>query len=277
MRGSGEDAVVLWAITEAVAADTLALFRSWLPLENRPERSVLSSPGAPRDRVLAGGLLRLALSRELAMAPPGIELARDRLGKPHLAGEARSRAGPLAFSVSYSGGAAACVVHRGLQAGIDLESTARALPPPEIRETFLTPRERAYLEALRPERRDEGFLRLWTLKEAYLKARGVGLAVRPGSVGFRLPSSPREIPTLEEAAPEGRAPDPGASKGETGAPDLVFFQDRLPPRWIVAVAAPRALARLSFENLLGHQDGSPVTRVISSVPSCASGPPGTPV
>ena len=64
--------------------------------------------------------------------------------------------------------------------------------------------EKAALAELPQERQSEAFLRLWTAKEAYLKALGVGLrrepseiCIRPRAEGFHVLDGGREIPTIE--------------------------------------------------------------------------------
>lgn len=94
-------------------------------------------------------------------------------GKPGLGGWG----GDLRFSVAHTSGVVVVAVARGREVGVDVERLGRSpwlsLPP-----RVLTPRELASLEGLTVTPAD-AFLRLWTRKEALLKAAGVGLALDP--------------------------------------------------------------------------------------------------
>ena len=76
-------------------------------------------------------------------------------------------------------------VGRVAHIGIDVEALDKRVPMPVARRYF-SEREVAALHALAPEDQPRRFLRLWTLKEAYLKAVGEGLAGGLDSMTFTL-------------------------------------------------------------------------------------------
>jgi len=90
---------------------------------------------------------------------------------------------PVDVSLSHGGGwiaAAACGTGR---TGIDVE-TLRDVAP-SLARRCLSAAESAWLERARPGvHRSYRFLRLWTAKEAYLKATGVGLAADPREISI---------------------------------------------------------------------------------------------
>jgi len=77
--------------------------------------------------------------------------------------------------------------------GVDIEPS-RAIEPPW---SLLHPNERNMLETLTGEARADAFPRLWTAKEAYLKALGLGFARDPTKIAIGLDFSILD----EEAAP----------------------------------------------------------------------------
>ena len=93
-------------------------------------------------------------------------------GRPSVVGAS------VAFSVSSSDGLAVVAVAEG-PVGVDLE-VAHGHSPPQP--AALTVRERAGVAALAPGRQEVGFLRLWTAKEAVLKASGRSLADDPATI-----------------------------------------------------------------------------------------------
>jgi len=163
----------------------------YAPLEEEPPGTVVSAfvpTLSPDEReranryrlerlrarfVVGRGILRTILGRYLDRAPAGLGFTYGGRGKPALA---PSEGTDLRFNVSHSGGLAFYAVARGREVGVDVERL-RALPRAErIAERFFSAPETAALKALPPERRVEGFFTCWTRKEAYIKARGDGLA-----------------------------------------------------------------------------------------------------
>ena len=75
---------------------------------------------------------------------------------------------------------------RALDIGVDVESAARRVRHRDLAERFFGEGEVSALRALEPEKRAGRFLELWTLKEAYLKARGRGISVPLRGFQFQL-------------------------------------------------------------------------------------------
>jgi 4'-phosphopantetheinyl transferase len=121
-----------------------------------------------REQALASRTLQ---RRALSAAVPAVAPAAWRFaaagpgGKPVIAAPTLDE--PLAWNVANTRGLVGCAVVRGAaDVGFDLEPW-RADAPPELIDHCFTAAERA----ADPRR----FVELWTIKEAYLKARGLGL------------------------------------------------------------------------------------------------------
>lgn len=99
-------------------------------------------------------------------------------GKPFLAQPLRTE---LKFNLSHSGELAlvAVTLNRGI--GIDLEEIRYIDFAARLAERFFSRRENAALGALPEAERLAAFYCCWTLKEAYVKATGNGLARATGS------------------------------------------------------------------------------------------------
>ena len=140
-----------------------------------------------RDRrlfLLSRALARTALSRYAPVDPAAWRFAPGLLGKPEIA--APHDLPPLRFNLTHTPGLVACVVALGHEVGVDVERADRRVAPAVARRAF-SREEAALLEGLRDEERRESFLDLWTLREAYVKARGVGMLRVPGdALAFRL-------------------------------------------------------------------------------------------
>ena len=123
---------------------------------------------------LAHILLRLSLSRHAAVAPEAWSFVRGACGKPELAPPLAASTG-LHFSLAHSAATAVCAIRRGTAVGIDVEPVDRSIDPLELADAVLAPSEKQSVLELESEARRRQFLALWTLKEAYVKAIGLGL------------------------------------------------------------------------------------------------------
>ena len=80
------------------------------------------------------------------------------------------------FNVSHSNNLAIVGVTRGRHLGIDLEYIQRDFACEEIARRVFSPHEIATLNDLPGDLKHEAFFNCWTRKEAYIKARGMGLS-----------------------------------------------------------------------------------------------------
>ena len=120
---------------------------------------------------------RWLLCTELHTAPSQIRFRRDANGKPQAEGLA------IDYNVSHSGDWAVCALSSGA-VGIDVEQHQPV--DWKVCRICFTPGERALLDAAADEgERSKLFYRLWTLKESYIKARGLGMQIDLQSFGMR--------------------------------------------------------------------------------------------
>lgn len=127
--------------------------------------------------------LREILSAYVGRAPERIEFRVNAFGKP-----STSR---VFFNVSHSHDLALIAVSRTREVGIDVERIDAKFMRDNIPERFFSPSETAALRALPAAQRLQAFFDCWTRKEAYVKARGVGLSLALSSFDVTLaPNQP---------------------------------------------------------------------------------------
>lgn len=146
-----------------------------------------------RQYVLAHGLLRFALSNfRYQVAPSDWSFRRDRYGRPFVAAPATAR--PVYFSLSHTDGCVACAVSEFERVGVDVERVQQRGSLWEVASSY-SAEEIEALRGLAPDTFVDRFFDYWTLKEAYLKARGLGLSlpldqfsifISPGEIAVRL-------------------------------------------------------------------------------------------
>lgn len=190
----GADAVAatVWICPNEAApplADTLALH--WLDRDEWAAAERFHSEGDRRQYRLAHVLVRRALSLETGVPEADLDIARSALGRPYLCpppGGFPCGAQHLDFNLSHTEGVSALAVTRHGRVGIDVERPSRiAGPGPETVAAAFADEERQELRALGEGRaRERAATRLWTPKEAHVKARGIGLGLPFGSFAFTL-------------------------------------------------------------------------------------------
>jgi len=125
-------------------------------------------------------LLRELLGSYLRRAPDTLCIERAEHGKPYLADAT------LQFNLSHSGGALLVGLSRDQPLGVDLEAPRRSRPVLELARRWFARRESMALAGLPEARQQMAFLRLWTCKEAVLKAHGHGIGYGLDRVEFDL-------------------------------------------------------------------------------------------
>ncbi len=118
------------------------------------------------------------------MPPAAWRFREDPGGKPSLVEDARAPA--LSFSLSHTRGLVACAIAGGGDVGIDVEGVDRRVDAGLAQRFFSEPENRALAACPTEAARTARFLELWTLKEAYLKAIGVGLSHPLNTVVFAI-------------------------------------------------------------------------------------------
>lgn len=126
--------------------------------------------------LVARGLLRLLLGFHSEISPTEVKIQLGQFGKPFATG------GPY-FNLAHSGGQILIGLTNATEIGVDIEALQlekkRMLP---LQDRICTPGEIASLSPLAEPIREAALYRLWTAKEAYLKALGTGLQVEPDEI-----------------------------------------------------------------------------------------------
>ncbi|MDR0779464.1 MAG: 4'-phosphopantetheinyl transferase superfamily protein [Pseudomonadales bacterium] len=177
--------VDLWCAPEPAAYDPI-LTQRYATLLSGAERARWQRFVREADRnrfLLARALVRTVLAAYRAMAPQDLEFTADAWGKPHLLPLPQEQTPPH-FNLSHTQGMAVLAVSRQAPLGVDVERVARVADAEALALRYFAPEEWRALQALPHDERQAHFLRLWTLKEAYVKALGLGLRMPLDSFAF---------------------------------------------------------------------------------------------
>jgi 4'-phosphopantetheinyl transferase len=139
---------------------------------------------ARRQHLVARALVRTTLSRYADVPPNAWIFTPNRYGRPEIAGPAGVP--PLCFNLSHTKGLVACIVALDREVGIDVENLERPGSYVDLARRFFSVSEAEHVASLSADGQREAFFDYWTLKEAYIKARGMGLALPLGEFAFHV-------------------------------------------------------------------------------------------
>lgn len=148
-----------------------------------------------RDRhrfITAHAGLRLALAAETGQPPRTIKFTTTPRGKPQLERHV------LSFNLSHSGTIALVATCRGSAVGVDVETAGRLRDLDGLAGMVMTPDEQARFASLPQDQCQLVFMRLWTRKEALLKADGRGLMYDPRKVNVGIDDCEERVIVLDD-------------------------------------------------------------------------------
>jgi 4'-phosphopantetheinyl transferase len=186
------------------------------------ERTWLRTFRFERDRhehLVSRALVRASLAKHLGVAPRSVGWTLGEHGKPALAPR-----GPLFFNASNHRDVVVCAIARHEELGVDVEPFSRGDDILDVVGTVFSTAEIAALRALPLDERRRRAVTLWTLKEAYIKALGLGFVAPLLSITIDHDAAPPQV------------------TGEAGW--FLDFADRHDVRIAVAVRGPSTRPRL---------------------------------
>jgi 4'-phosphopantetheinyl transferase len=156
----------------------------WLTRLDDREKSRYSAFGtdaARREYLGTRALVRTALSHYSSQPPAFLRFRTSPLGRPELTSPVMP---DLSFSLARTRELAVGLFAFGHDVGVDVELVA-PIDVGEMAGRYFSLGETAELSRLDEAARLSRFYELWTLREAYLKARGIGLDLPLDQIVFR--------------------------------------------------------------------------------------------
>jgi 4'-phosphopantetheinyl transferase len=193
---------VWWRLTARLEGAEVERALALLSNDERERHDRFLFPRDRRDYAAAHALLRTSLSRYAPVTPQSWRFRQKPGGKPALVPAAGTT--PLSFNLSHTDGLVACAIasgdaesetgtdgssagasaDSGIRLGIDVEALGRMVDD-TVAARFFSTEEAAELRGFASAAaRNQRFLEMWTLKEAYLKGIGEGLAHPLNTVTF---------------------------------------------------------------------------------------------
>jgi 4'-phosphopantetheinyl transferase len=204
-----------------------ALWARYDALISEDERARQARFRFARDRrryLVTRALVRTVLSRYAAVRPQDWTFSTGPHGRPAIS--ASHLAPSLEFNISHSADLVMLGITSDRMLGIDVESIDAREADIDGLDRYFAPEESAALLSLPPPARRQRFFDLWTLKESYIKARGMGLAIPLDRFRFELIGEQRLLLHMR--------PDLGDSPQRWR-----LWQLSLRPHYLAAVCAAR--------------------------------------
>jgi 4'-phosphopantetheinyl transferase len=187
--------VDVWRGGLSLSADTLARLASRLSDDETLKAQGFKFPYL-RDRYIAArGMLRETLAGYLAVEPAALKFVSGPYGKPALIDEA------LHFNISHTADSLLIAVANFADIGIDIEAVKLQRNLDSLAERCFSEREYQGWYELPGELQAGAFYRLWTKKEAFVKAVGRGIALGVEQCEFELDSGGQLLAIPNEYGP----------------------------------------------------------------------------
>ncbi|XP_020103646.1 uncharacterized protein LOC109720753 isoform X1 [Ananas comosus] len=176
----------LWYVVPDELKDASQLKKYMELLSSCERERVLSMNGErlQKGALLSRALVRTTLARYCRVNPQSIKFKTSKFGKPEIMWQHGDQCNQpsLQFNVSHSSSLIACGITVDVPIGIDVEEKQRKTMSSisSLARRYFSPSEVEYLGSFsNTDARQKEFIKLWTLKEAYVKALGRGFSGAP--------------------------------------------------------------------------------------------------
>ena len=243
--------VHLWYVLTEHLAETglLTAYRALLSPDEWARNQRFVFPKGRHEHLVTRALVRTTLSAyQPSVDPRAWQFTANPFGRPEITSPICQPA--LRFNVSHTDGLIVCLLAADREIGVDVEDTTRdTIGGVEIADRYFSPAEVAALRAVPQAIQRERFFDYWTLKESYIKARGLGLQLPLDQFSFHVgspapassPLGPRPPVTYQPLFHERRSSRSGSRRpGIDDDPTTWQFSlGRLTPRHRLAIAIRR--------------------------------------
>ena len=173
---SGQVHLWLAYLDEITDARQLAAYRLLLSEEEQRKQIRFNCERDRHRYLVTRAMQRTVLSSYADIAPSAWRFTVNDYGRPSIAAEHAGARG-IEFNLSHTDGLVAMGVTRERSIGVDVENIRAREVDIAIADKYFAPEEVLALRTLPDEKQKQRFFEYWTLKESYIKARGMGLAI----------------------------------------------------------------------------------------------------
>lgn len=187
MLSPSQDRIDLW-LTHCNELVDPHLLKQFQDLLSDQEREREGSFRFHKDRVryrVTRALVRTVLSKYVALRPEHWCFSENTYGRPTIANDI-AEAKQLSFNIAHSGTVIVLAITKTAKLGVDIERVEEKSVLLELADRYFSRTEADSLRALPETEKPGRFFEYWTLKESYIKARGLGLSLPLDQFRFDL-------------------------------------------------------------------------------------------
>ena len=165
----------VWMISPESVRDPAILqyCRDTLSQDERDRVDRFFRPEDSHSYLISHAMVRSVLSRYADITPGDWKFSEGIHGRPEIDSDQQTS---LRFNLTHTNGLAACIVTCDDPCGIDAEQVNARNNPIGVAERMFSAKELEQLKQYEGDAFLEYFYERWTLREAYVKARGIGIS-----------------------------------------------------------------------------------------------------
>lgn len=160
----------MWLVRYASLDRYFPLLSTLVSPEEKRKAADYKKSDDTRRYIMRHGIVRVILGKYIQKDPEKLPIITKESGKPDLLLDGRYS--DVRFSLSHTDAMVCLGITRTYEIGLDIVNTNSCIPFQEIENYLFAPGERRWIEQTLPEQRPLPFFRIWSLKEALLKATG---------------------------------------------------------------------------------------------------------
>jgi 4'-phosphopantetheinyl transferase len=187
LLASGEIHLWLSFYDDITEERLLSSYRRLLNAEEKEQELRFYFEKDRRRYLITRALVRTVLSRYVSIPPKEWAFSTNAYGRPDIAND-QAKDACLSFNISHTHSVIVLGVTTNRALGVDVEHLCAREAAIDIADRYFAPREVAVLTAAPPDQQQYRFFEYWTLKEAYIKARGIGLSLPLDKFSFHYPN-----------------------------------------------------------------------------------------
>jgi len=167
----------IWAAFPGQIQDKklLTIYKSMMNQEEKARHKRFHFSKHRHKFLITRALVRTTLSRYWDIDPKNWQFSKNKYGRPEII--LPPGMPPVRFNLSHTDGLVVCGIALEYDIGVDVENTGRSSAASDIAKRYFTSSEVQDIFSVPEEKQAERFFYYWTLKEAYIKARGMGLSL----------------------------------------------------------------------------------------------------
>lgn len=171
---------------DEIDEDALHVYRALLSEDETKQELRFRFAKDRLQYVVTRTLVRTTLSQYAEVRPKEWRFSRNAYGRPKIA-NVDAISPELSFSISHTQGLIVLGITKHRSLGVDVENVRARKISIDTANYFFSRAEVSDLARVPPDQQVDRFFEYWTLKESYIKARGMGLSLPLDKFGFRYP------------------------------------------------------------------------------------------